>query len=53
MVGKSLRLGLVIVIGGTGCLGLLKVMASASQTHDAQEGMRSFIEKRRPRFENR
>jgi enoyl-CoA hydratase/carnithine racemase len=28
-------------------------MASASQTHDAQEGMRSFVEKRRPRFENR
>jgi len=30
-----------------------EVMASASQTHDAQEGMSSFIEKRRPRFENR
>lgn len=30
-----------------------EVMASASQTYDAQEGMRSFIEKRRPRFENR
>ena len=30
-----------------------EVMASASQTHDAQEGMQSFIQKRRPRFENR
>ena len=30
-----------------------EAMAHASQTHDAQEGMRSFIEKRRPRFENR
>ena len=28
-------------------------MAAASQTHDAHEGMRSFVEKRRPRFENR
>ena len=31
----------------------IEVMASASQTHDAQEGMRSFLEKRRPAFENR
>lgn len=28
-------------------------MAAASQTHDAKEGMLSFVEKRRPRFENR
>ncbi len=31
----------------------LEVMASASQTHDAQEGMASFLEKRRPDFQNR
>ena len=30
-----------------------EVMASASQTYDAQEGMQSFLQKRRPRFENR
>ncbi len=28
-----------------------EVMASASQGHDAQEGMQSFIEKRRPKFD--
>lgn len=31
----------------------VEVMASASQTHDAQEGMRSFLEKRPPSFEDR
>ncbi len=30
-----------------------EVMASASQTHDAQEGMQSFLQKRPPSFENR
>lgn len=30
-----------------------EVMASASQTYDAQENMRSFIEKRQPEFEDR
>jgi enoyl-CoA hydratase/carnithine racemase len=30
-----------------------EVMASASQTHDAQEGMRSFLEKRPPQWRNR
>jgi len=31
----------------------VEVMASSSQTHDGQEGMRSFIEKRPPKFINR
>jgi enoyl-CoA hydratase/carnithine racemase len=31
----------------------VEVMAATSQTHDAQEGMRSFLEKRAPRFANR
>jgi enoyl-CoA hydratase/carnithine racemase len=31
----------------------VEVMAAASQTHDAQEGMRSFLEKRPPSFEDR
>jgi len=31
----------------------IEVMASASQTHDAQEGMQSFLQKRPPSFENR
>ena len=30
-----------------------EVMASASQTEDAQENLRAFVEKRRPRFSNR
>ncbi len=30
-----------------------EVMASASQTEDAQEGLRAFLEKRRPRFNDR
>lgn len=29
------------------------VMAASSQTHDAQEGMASFLEKRRPNWQNR
>ena len=28
-----------------------EVMAQASQTPDAQEGLRAFLEKRRPRFD--
>lgn len=31
----------------------VEVMAGTSQTHDAQEGMRAFLDKRHPRFENR
>lgn len=31
----------------------VEVMASASQLHDAQEGMRSFVEKRPPTWEHR
>ena len=30
-----------------------EAMTRASQTHDAKEGMRSFIEKRRPNFQDR
>lgn len=31
----------------------VEMMASASQTYDAQEGMASFLEKRHPEFQNR
>lgn len=31
----------------------VEVMAAASQTHDAQEGMASFVEKRRPEWRHR
>lgn len=31
----------------------MEVMAAASQTHDAQEGMRAFLDKRPPSFEDR
>jgi enoyl-CoA hydratase/carnithine racemase len=31
----------------------IEVMAASSQTHDAQDGMRAFLERRRPDYENR